>query len=82
MFEILSNFIEWYGTIAILGAFALIMFHVIAFQGPMFYILNLSGAAALVIGSAFKRHLWNNVIFYLVWGIITAILYFHIGGIK
>jgi hypothetical protein len=55
MFEILSNFIEWYGTIAVLGAYGLAMFHVIPFQSPIFYMMNLSGAIALVVGSAFKR---------------------------
>jgi hypothetical protein len=78
MLEVFGNFVEWYGTIAVLGAYGLTMFHVIPFQGSMFYILNLSGAIALVIGGAFKRHLWNNVVFYIVWGGITALLYFHI----
>lgn len=78
MFEILSNFIEWYGTIAVLAAYGLAMFHVIPFQSPIFYLMNLSGAIALVIGSAFKRHLWNNVVFYVVWGTITGLVYFHV----
>ena len=80
MIEVLGNFVEWYGTIAVLGAYGLTMFHVIPFQGKIFYILNFSGAIALVIGGAFKRNLWNNVVFYLVWGIITSILMFHLVG--
>ena len=43
MLEVFGNFVEWYGTIAVLGAYGLTMFHVIPFQGSMFYILNLSG---------------------------------------
>ena len=78
MLEVFGNFIEWYGTIAVLGAYGLTMFHLIPFQGPMFYLLNFSGAIALVIGSAFKRHLWNNVVFYLVWAVITGLLYFKV----
>jgi len=81
MIEVLGNFVEWYGTIAVLGAYGLTMFHVIPFQGKIFYILNFSGAIALVIGGAFKRNLWNNVVFYLVWGIITSILMFHLLGV-
>ena len=77
MFEVAGNFIDWYGTIAILGAYGLVMFHAIAFQGQMFFILNLSGAIALVFGSAFKRNLWNNVFFYFVWTVITALVYFN-----
>ena len=78
MFEVVSNFIEWYGTIAILGAYGLSLYHVIAFEGTLFFIMNLSGAAALVIGSAFKRNLWNNVVFYAIWGVITSLVYFHV----
>jgi hypothetical protein len=78
MFEIFANFIEWYGTIAILGAYGLVMFHAIPFQGSLFYIMNLSGAIALVIGSAFKRALWNNVFFYFIWGVITSLVYFNV----
>jgi hypothetical protein len=78
MLEVVGSFIEWYGTIAILSAYGLTMFHVIPFQSNMFYIMNLSGAIALVIGSAFKRHLWHNMIFYFVWAAITALVYFKV----
>lgn len=76
MTETLWDFIQWYGTIAILGAFGLAMFGVFAWAGNVFMILNLSGALALVISGLFKRS-WHNVVFYLIWGIITAINYFH-----
>ena len=77
MFEVFSNFIEWYGTIAILACYGLTLFHVIPFQGKIFYIGNLSGALALVIGSAFKRNLWSNVMFYFIWAILTALVLFN-----
>ena len=77
MLEVFGNFVEWFGTIAVLGAYGLTMFHAIPFQSKMFYIMNLSGAVALVIGGTFKRALWNNVIFYTIWAIITAIVFFN-----
>jgi len=77
MISTLGSFIEWYGTIAILGAFGLSMFGVIPFQGTMFYILNLSGAIALVIGGGFKQS-WHSTVFYFLWGVITALVYFNI----
>ena len=80
MFEVVSNFIEWFGTIAILGAYGLSLYKIIPFGSTPFFILNLSGAAALVIGSAFKRNLWNNVVFYLIWGVLTALVFFHVFG--
>jgi len=77
MLEALANFIEWYGTIAIIGAYGLMMFRVIAFQGQLFFILNLSGAIALVVGGTFKRTQWNIVLFYFIWAVITALVYFN-----
>lgn len=75
--EVIGNFISWYGTIAILGAYGLIMFGVTPFQGTMFYILNLSGAIALFIGNIFKRDFhWS--VFFLIWAVITGLLYFGI----
>ena len=77
MTETFWNFIEWYGTIAVLGAFGLAMFHVVPWMGNMFMILNLSGALALVIAGLFKRS-WHAFVFYLIWGAITTIQYFKI----
>ncbi len=77
MTETLWDFIQWYGTIAILGAFGLAMFGVFPWVGNVFMILNLSVALALVISGLFKRS-WHNVVFYFLWGTITAINYFKI----
>jgi hypothetical protein len=78
MTETLWDFIGWYGTIAVLGAFALCMFGVLPWGGSVFMIANLSGAAALVIANLIKRN-WYVVVFYLIWGIVTAMKYFNIG---
>lgn len=77
MLEIIFSFVEWYGIISILGAYGMTMFNVIPFQSPLFYILNLTGSIGLVIGSAFKRHLWHNLVFYFIWAVITSIVYFN-----
>lgn len=76
MTETLWDFIGWYGTIAILGAFALCMFNILPWGGQVFMIANLSGAVALVIANLIKRN-WYTTVFYLIWGIITAIKYFN-----
>ncbi len=77
MIEILADFIEWFGTIAVLGAFGLAMFHVIPFESKMFYVMNLAGAIAMVFGGAFKRQSWKMVIFFAIWAIITALVFFN-----
>lgn len=77
MFEIFFNFVEWFGTIAILGAYGLSLFHVLPFGGKAFMIMNLAGSVSLVIGGAFKRTMWNNVVFYLLWAIITVLVFFN-----
>lgn len=77
MLEVFGNFVEWFGTIAVLGAYGLAMFRIIPFGGRMFMVMNLSGAIALVIGGIFKRHMWNSVIFYAIWAVITALVFFN-----
>jgi hypothetical protein len=77
MTETFWDFIGWYGTIAILGAFGFALFNVFPWGGNVFMILNLSGAIALVI-SGILRRTWHTVVFYLIWGIMVALKYFTI----
>lgn len=78
MLEVFGNFIGWFGTIAVLTTYGLTLFGVLAFGTDVFLIANLAGAIALVIGGAFKRDMWHNVIFYLIWAVLTALVYFNV----
>ncbi len=77
MLEVLGNFVGWFGTITVLATYGLALFGALPFGGEIFLLANLTGAIALVIGGAFKRDMWHNVVFYLIWAIITAIVYFN-----
>jgi hypothetical protein len=78
MLEVFGNFIGWFGTITVLGTYGLTLFGVLPFGGNVFLVANLTGAIALVIGGAFKRDMWHNVIFYFIWGALTALVYFNV----
>lgn len=77
MFQSIGSFIEWYGAVAVLVAYGLAIFGVIPFMGGVFAILNMAGAAVVLIGSMFGRNFqWS--IFYLLWGALTALVYFKV----
>lgn len=50
-----AEFVGWYGTFAILLAYALISFKVIPSSGYLYQILNLTGAIGIVIISVVKK---------------------------
>lgn len=77
MFQGIANYIEWYGAVAILVGYGLAIFKIVPFMGPTFAILNMAGAAVVFIGSLFGRNFqWS--IFYLLWGALTALVYFKV----
>jgi hypothetical protein len=78
MLEVLGNFIGWFGTITVLTTYGLTLFKVLPFGGDVFLIANMAGSISLVIGGAFKRDMWHNVVFYLIWGVLTALAYFNV----
>ncbi len=78
MLEVFGNFVGWFGTITVLGTYGLTLFGVLKFGSDPFLIANLAGSITLVIGGAFKRDMWHNVVFYLIWGVLTALVYFDV----
>lgn len=66
-----TNFIGWYGTAAIIGAYALLSSGVIA-QGILYQALNLTGGIGIVVVSAAKRA-YQPMILNIVWSVIGAI---------
>ena len=78
MLEVFGNFVGWFGTITVLGTYGLTLFGALKFGSDIFLLANLAGAIALVIGGAFKRDMWHNVIFYFIWAILTALVYFKV----
>lgn len=64
--------IGWYGTFAILGAYALVSFGVVAGDGAVFQILNLSGGLSMVVLMVSKK-VWQSAALNAVWAVIGIV---------
>lgn len=65
----------WYGTVAIVLAYALVSFSIIASTGLAYQILNLTGALGIVADTFYKRDYQPGVL-NVIWTVIalTAII--------
>ena len=64
--------IGWYGTVAILGAYILLSFHVLASDSFWYQGLNATGALAIVV-DAWKDRNYQPVVLNLVWAGIALV---------
>ncbi len=74
LFEILG----WYGTVAILAAYALVSFSIISPDNVWYQILNGTGAVGIVVVSYYKRA-YQPAVLNLVWAgiaLVALIRYF------
>jgi len=68
----LAELVGWYGTIAILSAYALANFRIIAIDSFEYQLLNLTGAIGIVVISVVKKDKQPAVL-NAVWAIIALI---------
>lgn len=71
----------WYGTIAIIGAYALISFNFTDANNLMYQLLNITGAAGIVFISMQKKA-YQPAVLNMIWFVIAAaailkIVFFH-----
>jgi hypothetical protein len=66
------SFIGWYGVLAILTAYILVTFNVVAAKSYAYQLLNLTGAAGLVIEALSKKDVQPAAL-NVVWAIIAVI---------
>lgn len=69
----MSKFISlcgWYGVVAILGAYALVIFEVIPPNGNAYQLLNLTGAMGIVFVTAYKKDT-QPLVLNAAWAIIA-----------
>ncbi len=64
----ITETVGWYGMCAILGAYALLSLKIIS-PGPLYQLLNLSGAIALIIDSWPDRN-WQIIVLNSIWAAI------------
>lgn len=68
----ITELIGWYGTIAILLAYALVSFKFIPASGYIYQLLNLTGAAGIVVISLLKK-VKQPAILNFFWAIIALL---------
>ena len=70
--QLFAEIAGWYGTAAILAAYALTSFNVISGHGLIFQILNLTGALGIIVIAAYKK-VAQSVVLNIVWLIVALI---------
>ena len=70
--KIIEEAIGWYGTIAIIGAYALLSFNVINSDSMTYQLLNATGAVGIVVISL-KKKAYQPGVLNIVWAIIAMI---------
>lgn len=68
----LVELVGWYGTTAILGAYALVSFGIINAESITFQLLNLSGALGIIVIS-FVRNVKQTIVLNLFWAAIAIL---------
>ena len=69
---IIDEIIGWYGTVALIGAYALISFHSVDAQSLVYQGLNITGALGIVYIS-FKKKAYQPGVLNIIWAVIAAI---------
>jgi len=67
-----ENYIGWYGVLAILLAYLLISFNVLASKSLGYQLLNLTGAGGIIIEAMSKKDT-QPVVLNVVWAIIALL---------
>ncbi len=67
----------WYGTVAIVGAYALTSFGLLDSSNIWYQILNLTGAIGIVIVS-FSKKAYQPGVLNIIWTVIALIAIFKI----
>jgi len=68
----LEEIVGWYGTVAILLAYALVSFKIIASNGYIYQLLNLTGAVGIVTISLIKK-VRQPAVLNMAWAAIAFI---------
>ncbi|MFH1400393.1 MAG: hypothetical protein ABIH41_02640 [Nanoarchaeota archaeon] len=72
MARILDESIGWYGTVAIVGAYALLSFGVFGAESMLYQVLNATGALGIVYISL-KKKAYQPGVLNIIWTIIAII---------
>lgn len=68
----MTEIVGWYGTVAIIGAYALSSFNIISPQTIIYQLLNVTGAMGIVVVS-FNKKVYQPAVLNIIWTIIGAV---------
>jgi hypothetical protein len=75
--KLLEEIIGWYGTVAIVGAYALVSFDLTEADSIIYQLLNATGALGIVIIS-FKKKAYQPGVLNIIWTIIAVVAIINI----
>lgn len=70
--KLLYEIVGWYGTVAIVGAYALVSFKVLGADSTIYQLLNLTGALGIVLISLLKKA-YQPAVLNIIWTVIAAV---------
>jgi len=70
--KIIEEVIGWYGTVAIVGAYALLSFNVISVDNMTYQLLNATGALGIVVISL-KKKAYQPGVLNIIWTTIAIV---------
>ena len=70
--KIINEIIGWYGTVAIVSAYALLSFNIIVSKSLIYQLLNATGAIGIIYIS-FKKKAYQPGVLNIIWTIIATV---------
>jgi hypothetical protein len=70
--KIIAEIAGWYGAAAILSAYTLVSFDIVAGDGLVFQLLNLTGAVGIMVIAIYKKVL-QSVVLNIIWSAIAIV---------
>jgi hypothetical protein len=67
-----AEVVGWYGTIAIIGAYALVSFNLLSPNSVWYQLLNLTGAIGIIVISLIKK-VRQSVVLNVFWAAIATL---------
>lgn len=70
--KLAAEVVGWYGTIAIIGAYALVSFNLLSPNSVWYQLLNLTGAIGIIVISLIKK-VRQSVVLNVFWAAIATL---------
>lgn len=71
-YRMIGEIVGWYGTVAIISAYALVSFNIISADSVLYQLLNLTGAIGIIVISLIKK-VRQSVVLNAFWLAIAVI---------